>query len=75
MEYGIARRMGPLSGSPREEDLIQNFMPAQALSKELDAILRPHIASLQKFCDSPDLNERGAEAYPIIDCILWLKKT
>ncbi|KAG1776819.1 hypothetical protein EV702DRAFT_1268704 [Suillus placidus] len=59
--------------TPREEDLIQNFMSAQA-SKELDDILRPHIASLQKLLDSPDLNQCGAEAYPVIDYILRSKK-
>ncbi|KAG2133699.1 hypothetical protein DEU56DRAFT_888775 [Suillus clintonianus] len=59
--------------TPREEDLIQNFMSAPA-SKELDNILRPHIASLQKLLDSPDLNERGAEAYPVIDYIMHSKK-
>ncbi|KAG1771883.1 hypothetical protein EV702DRAFT_1048813 [Suillus placidus] len=54
--------------TPREEDLIQNFMSAQA-SKELDDILRPHIASLQKLLDSPDLNQcDGVGAYSIPFC-------
>ncbi|KAG1898981.1 uncharacterized protein F5891DRAFT_1040935 [Suillus fuscotomentosus] len=59
--------------TPREEDLIQNFMSAE-VSKELDDILLPHIASLQKLLDSPDLNQYGAEAYPVIDYILRSKK-
>ncbi|KAG1769334.1 hypothetical protein EDD22DRAFT_771207, partial [Suillus occidentalis] len=59
--------------TPREEDLIQNFMSTQA-SEEFDEILQPHIASLQKLLDSPDLSEHGAEAYPVIDYILRLKK-
>jgi hypothetical protein len=48
-------------------------MSTQA-SKEFDEILQPHIASLQKLLDSPDLSEHGAEAYPVIDYILRLKK-
>ncbi|KAG1887942.1 uncharacterized protein F5891DRAFT_966429 [Suillus fuscotomentosus] len=59
--------------TPREEDLIQNFMSAE-VSKELDDILLPHIASLQKLLDSPDLNQYGADAYPVIDYILRSKK-
>jgi hypothetical protein len=43
-------------------------------SKELDDILQPHIASLQKLLDSPELNQSGAEAYPVIDYILQSKK-
>ncbi|KAG1852155.1 hypothetical protein DFJ58DRAFT_746182 [Suillus subalutaceus] len=69
IRYCVARRMGPLLDTSREEDLIQNFMSAQP-SKELDDILRPHIASLQKLLDSPDLSQCGAEAYPVIDYIL-----
>jgi hypothetical protein len=44
------------------------------ISKEIDDILQPHIASLQKLLGSPDLSECGIETYPIIDYILWLKK-
>ncbi|KAG1744438.1 hypothetical protein EDB19DRAFT_1961697, partial [Suillus lakei] len=58
---------------PREEDLIQNFMSAPA-SKELDDILQPHIALLQRLLDSPDLTQCGAEAYPVIDYIMQSKK-
>ncbi|KAG2110441.1 hypothetical protein BD769DRAFT_79396 [Suillus cothurnatus] len=43
-------------------------------SKELDDILQPHIASLKRLLDSPELNQSGAEAYPVIDYILQSKK-
>ncbi|KAG1793398.1 hypothetical protein EV424DRAFT_1605364 [Suillus variegatus] len=54
--------------TPREEDLIQNFMSAE-VSKELDDILLPHIALFQKLLDSPDLNQYdGVGAYSIPFC-------
>ncbi|KAG0698739.1 hypothetical protein DFH29DRAFT_1071035 [Suillus ampliporus] len=59
--------------APREEDLIQNFMSAP-VSKEPDVILRPHIASLQRLLDSPDLNQDDAETYPVVDFIIRSKK-
>ncbi|KAG0706251.1 hypothetical protein DFH29DRAFT_190689 [Suillus ampliporus] len=59
--------------TPREEDLIQNFMSAP-VSKELDVILRPHIASLQRLLDSPNLNQDEAERYHIMDFIIRSKK-
>jgi hypothetical protein len=62
-----------LHSSLKSWDTIQNFMSAQP-SKEIDDILKPHIASLQKLLDGPDLSECGAEAYPVIDYILRSKK-
>ncbi|KAG0695256.1 hypothetical protein DFH29DRAFT_814384, partial [Suillus ampliporus] len=59
--------------TPREEDLIQNFMSAP-VSKELDVILRPHIAALQRLLDSPNLNQDEAERYPVMDFIIRSKK-
>ncbi|KAG0695552.1 hypothetical protein DFH29DRAFT_814065, partial [Suillus ampliporus] len=59
--------------TPHEEDLIQNFMSAP-VSKELDVILRPHIASLQRLLDSPNLNQDEAERYPVLDFIICSKK-